>query len=105
MATTDNLQSGATRHKNDGILYPVLLIAAIAVIVFSVVGIATLTGYMPKTHSQGDRAASDSAPASSQALPDAAVAPRPVAPKQAAPVEDRANEPRSRAATSAPGLA
>jgi hypothetical protein len=105
MATTDNLQSGTTRRKNDGILYPVMLIAAIAVIVFSVVGIATMTGYMPKALSQGDRAASDGAPATSQALPDTTVAPRPVAPKRAPPVEDRANEPRSRAATPAPDRA
>ena len=30
-----------------GLLYPMMVIAAIAVIVFSVVGIATMTGWMP----------------------------------------------------------
>ena len=31
-----------------GLLYPMMVIAAIAVIVFSVVGIASITGWMPK---------------------------------------------------------
>jgi predicted RNA-binding Zn-ribbon protein involved in translation (DUF1610 family) len=32
-----------------GLLYPLLLIAAIAVIVFSVIGIASITGWMPSS--------------------------------------------------------
>jgi hypothetical protein len=31
-----------------GLLYPMMVIAAIAVIVFSIVGIASITGWMPK---------------------------------------------------------
>lgn len=37
-----------------GILYPVMLIAAIALIVFSVVGIATMVGWMPSALSGAD---------------------------------------------------
>ena len=34
-------------HKQPGLLYPLMLIAAIALIVFSIVGIATMMGWMP----------------------------------------------------------
>ena len=33
--------------NHDGLLYPMMVIAAIAVIVFSIAGIATITGWMP----------------------------------------------------------
>ncbi|HET6491654.1 MAG TPA: hypothetical protein VFG44_01640 [Burkholderiales bacterium] len=33
--------------RHGGILYPLLLVAAIAVIVFSIIGIATMTGVVP----------------------------------------------------------
>lgn len=39
-----------------GLLYPLMLIAAIAVIVFSIVGIATLVGWMPHAMVRGDTA-------------------------------------------------
>jgi len=41
-------------NKNNGILYPTLLIAAIAVIIFSVLGIATVMGYIPNVFSKSD---------------------------------------------------
>lgn len=44
--------------RNGGILYPLLLVAAIAVIVFSIIGIATLTGLMPNASSTNDSSAS-----------------------------------------------
>ncbi|HUP95958.1 MAG TPA: hypothetical protein VM164_13690 [Burkholderiales bacterium] len=34
--------------QGQGLLYPMMVIAAIAVIVFSIVGIATVTGWMPR---------------------------------------------------------
>ena len=34
--------------QGEGLLYPMMLIAAIAVIVFSIAGIATVTGWMPR---------------------------------------------------------
>ena len=34
--------------QGQGLLYPMMLIAAIAVIVFSIAGIATVTGWMPR---------------------------------------------------------
>lgn len=44
-----NMTSGSAgaMDKRSGILYPLMLIAAIAVIVFSVSGIATMMGWMP----------------------------------------------------------
>ena len=43
--------------RHGGILYPLLLVAAIAVIVFSIIGIATMTGVVPNasTHDGADR--------------------------------------------------
>ena len=34
-------------RKSTGLLYPMMIIAAIAVIVFSIIGIASITGWMP----------------------------------------------------------
>src|SRR5688572_6495287 len=39
--------------KRAGILYPAMLIAAVAVIVFSVLGMATMMGWMPGARSGG----------------------------------------------------
>ncbi|MGZ8212578.1 MAG: hypothetical protein ACXWUH_18900, partial [Burkholderiales bacterium] len=44
-----------------GLLYPLLLIAAIAVIAFSVVGIASITGWMPSSLVSRANAAAPSA--------------------------------------------
>ncbi len=47
METTNPVQNTGTGEKRNGILYPTMLIAAIAVIIFSAVGIATMTGLLP----------------------------------------------------------
>lgn len=39
-------------EKRNGMLYPMMVIAAISVILFSVVGIATMTGFIPNAQSQ-----------------------------------------------------
>lgn len=49
MDTVNTLESG---QKRSGMLYPVMLIAAIAVIVFSAAGIATMMGWMPSAQSK-----------------------------------------------------
>jgi outer membrane lipoprotein SlyB len=51
--------AGSVHTKRPGILYPVMLIAAIAVIVFSIVGIATMMGWLPTalSGSAADKAA------------------------------------------------
>lgn len=43
-----------SNDKKNGILYLLMLIAAIAVIIFSVIGIATMTGHMPSALSKND---------------------------------------------------
>lgn len=48
METINTAASASTGPKGSGLLYPLMLIAAIAVIVFSVVGIATVMGWMPR---------------------------------------------------------
>lgn len=52
METANSVDS--TIKKRSGILYPVMVIAAIALIVFSVVGIATMMGWMPSAVSKID---------------------------------------------------
>jgi len=54
MQTTNAFENRNTGGKREGILYPLMLIAAIAVIVFSVVGIATMMGWMPSVASKGE---------------------------------------------------
>lgn len=39
-------------ENKKGLLYPLIVVASIAVIVFSIVGVATMTGYMPSALSQ-----------------------------------------------------
>lgn len=50
-----NMTSGnaGAMDKRSGILYPLMLIAAMAVIVFSISGIATMMGWMPGLLSRG----------------------------------------------------
>ena len=50
----ETLTTAGTSHKQPGILYPLMLIAAIALIVFSIVGIATMMGWMPTALSVRD---------------------------------------------------
>jgi outer membrane lipoprotein SlyB len=54
MQTTNTFENRNTGGKREGILYPLMLIAAIAVIVFSVVGIATMMGWMPSAASKSE---------------------------------------------------
>ena len=62
--------TAGTVVKHPGILYPVMLLAAIAVIVFSVAGIATMMGWMPSALSSGaDLVRAQPVPASRQAGP------------------------------------
>ena len=49
--------TAGTAVKDAGILYPLMLIAATAVIVFSIAGIATMMGWMPSALSGGADAA------------------------------------------------
>ena len=37
------------RFEKSGLLYPMMVIAAIAVIVFSIVGIASMAGWLPNS--------------------------------------------------------
>ena len=61
--------NAGTVVKDPGILYPVMLIAAIAVIVFSVAGIATMMGWMPGLLSDAGPAGAQPVPASKLAEP------------------------------------
>jgi outer membrane lipoprotein SlyB len=70
METVGTAGSAHASRKRPGILYPLMLIAAIAVIVFSIVGIATMMGWMPSALSGGD-ADKDKAASSSSASPGA----------------------------------
>jgi hypothetical protein len=47
MGTVGTADRTHAPHKRAGLLYPMMLIAAISVIVLSVVGIATMMGWMP----------------------------------------------------------
>jgi hypothetical protein len=47
----ETITTAGTSDKQPGLLYPLMLIAAIALIVFSIVGIATMMGWMPSTMS------------------------------------------------------
>jgi len=53
MQTASTAGRAHTPQRRPGILYPVMLIAAIAVIVFSIVGIATMMGWLPSALSGG----------------------------------------------------
>jgi outer membrane lipoprotein SlyB len=55
-----------TLHRKNGILYPLLVIAATAMIIFSMFGIATMTGLLPRAESMSEQSMS-SAPNSSDA--------------------------------------
>ena len=74
MKTIDTMQTFSAADRKVGLLYPTLLIAAIAVIIFSVLGIAAMTGYLPSALSKngpdaGSEAARDTAPARNPAVP------------------------------------
>ena len=89
MEITDNVQQSTTKpRKGGGILYPVMLIAAIAVILFSVIGIAVMTGHFPKALSKNEPGVADRVGGSSEAA--RAEAPAPSAPGR------RASRPQAR---------
>ena len=88
MQTTNAFENRNTGGKREGILYPLMLIAAIAVIVFSVVGIATMMGWMPSVASKGEpQPKSGSASNESTAMPAPATN-RPPADSSAAACQD-----------------
>jgi outer membrane lipoprotein SlyB len=62
------MESTHSTEKRNGVLYSLMLIAAIAVIIFSVVGIAIVTGLMPNARS-GNEPAAFSEPAKGSKLP------------------------------------
>ena len=53
----ETAETMSTRMRRSGLLYPMLVIAAIAVTVFSAVGIATMMGWMPSALSGSEPAA------------------------------------------------
>ena len=61
MNANETLKRGSAMDRNGhkerhgGILYPLLLAAAVAVIVFSIIGIATMTGVMPNASREAGR--------------------------------------------------
>lgn len=106
------LQRAPRRDHDDpgnSLLYPLMLIAAIAVIVFSIVGIASLMGVMPRALSDNPGAASKgatrSAPAAGSEAPrnaPAAGEPRSGVVKSIHPVQTRVQPPGLRAVAGAP---
>lgn len=69
-AVNMNPGTGGAAVKDAGILYPLMLIAATAVIVFSIAGIATMMGWMPSALSgSADTARAQPAAASQPAAP------------------------------------
>ncbi len=50
------MQSARLLEKRTNLLYPLMLIAAVTVIVFSIVGIATMLGWLPSAQSKSDPA-------------------------------------------------
>jgi outer membrane lipoprotein SlyB len=71
MNTTMRGKPGGDRRP--AILYPLMVIAAIAVIIFSVAGIAAMMGWLPTVHSQGESVSQSEPPA--QGMPSARFAP------------------------------
>jgi outer membrane lipoprotein SlyB len=79
-----------TSHKRSGMLYPMMLIAAIAVIVFSAAGIATMMGWLPSAQSKVEptvKAATEPARGVPESARPAANRPRTVASAPAACVD------------------
>jgi outer membrane lipoprotein SlyB len=50
------MQNARVLEKRTNLLYPLMLIAAVTVIVFSIVGIATMMGWLPSAQSKNDPA-------------------------------------------------
>jgi outer membrane lipoprotein SlyB len=79
MDTVNNGMEGkGGAERRPGILYPLMLIAAITVIVFSVAGIATMMGWLPSVQSKVEPAATPAAePAPKATAPARPAASRP----------------------------
>ena len=84
MESVHTVGPAKSANNRPGILYPVMLIAAIALIVFSVVGIATMMGWMPSALSGADPAAR---PAAAPAVKPPGARPR-ATPATAGPCND-----------------
>lgn len=79
------MQGVKVLEKQRNLLYPLMLIAAVTVIVFSIVGIATMLGWLPSAQSMADKAARTDAAgvrksAPPRPLPDSLAAERAPAP-------------------------
>jgi outer membrane lipoprotein SlyB len=74
------MQTARVLQKRTNLLYPLMLIAAVTVIVFSIVGIAAMMGWLPSAQSK-----SDSAPRTEAVVRNEA-APAPARPDAADPV-------------------
>jgi outer membrane lipoprotein SlyB len=79
--------------RKGGLLYPMLVIAAIAVIVFSVTGIATMMGWLPSALSGRNSAAKAEQPAPRTAIGQQRFAPAHPAPDASRPDANRAPSP------------
>lgn len=82
MEPLNSMETENVNGRKGGILYPTMLIAAIAVIVFSVLGIATMTGHMPSALSRNGPGAKSEPAAKNEAT--TAPAAKPVKPRLAA---------------------
>lgn len=69
------METAKTFERRAGILYPVMLIAAITLIVFSMAGIATMMGWLPSASSKSDPSAR-AEPAARSESPSRASQPR-----------------------------
>lgn len=63
------MQSARVIQKRTNLLYPLMLIAAVTVIVFSIVGIATMMGWLPSAQSKSDAAPRSEAVVSRESTP------------------------------------
>ncbi|MGW8184206.1 MAG: glycine zipper 2TM domain-containing protein [Burkholderiales bacterium] len=65
------MHSARLIEKRANLLYPLMLIAAVTVIVFSLVGIATMLGWLPSAQSKSDSASRSEAVVGSEPAPAA----------------------------------
>lgn len=63
------MQTARVLEKRRNLLYPLMLIAAVTVIVFSIVGIATMMGWLPSAQSKNDPAPRTEAVVRSEGAP------------------------------------
>jgi outer membrane lipoprotein SlyB len=73
--------------KQRNLLYPLMLIAAVTVIVFSIVGIATMLGWLPSARSMADPASRTDARSGMESAPARAVPGNVAAERAPAPAE------------------